>query len=99
MITAAISCGQINYPVFIHENIIDDVARPDAQAPAVPHAAAPGLHGPHQRRQGVLTAQQGMEAHSHGRFGRNGPISVLDPRRQPGHTQRRLSAGFDAQLT
>ena len=27
MITAAISCGQINYPVFIHENIIDDVAR------------------------------------------------------------------------
>lgn len=27
MTTAAVSCGQINYPVFIHENIIDDVAR------------------------------------------------------------------------
>ena len=27
MTAAAISCGQINYPVFIHENIIDDVAR------------------------------------------------------------------------
>ena len=27
MTTGTMSCGHINYPIFIHENIIDDVAR------------------------------------------------------------------------